>query len=161
MEKQVLDACCGARMFWFNKSYPLAVFSDQRRETHTLCDGRVFVVNPDTLSDFRAMPHPDESFHLVVFDPPHLRQAGGESWMSKKYGRLSKEWREDLSAGFTECWRVLHQGGTLIFKWNETQIKLRDVLTCFSERPLFGQTTTHNLKTHWMVFYKPVLEAGR
>lgn len=45
-------------------------------------------------------------------------------------------------------------GGTLIFKWNETQISLREVLSCFPQRPLLGHTTTTNLKTHWIVFYK-------
>lgn len=153
--KQILDPCCGAKMFWFERSYPLALFSDVRREDHTLCDGRTFTVSPDTIADFRSLPHSDESFNLIVFDPPHLDKVGDSSWMYKKYGRLGQDWRQDLSDGFNECWRVLRRGGTLIFKWNETQIKLRDVLACFSQRPLFGHTTTHNLKTHWMVFYKP------
>lgn len=157
MEKQVLDACCGAKMFWFDKQYPHALFCDIRDETHTLCDGRVFKVSPDSMIDFRHMPHPDEHFNLVVYDPPHLEIAGGKSWQAKKYGKLERaSWRDDLRAGFNECWRVLKPGGTLIFKWNETQIKLRDVLACFSQRPIFGHTTTHNLKTHWCVFYKPV-----
>lgn len=156
-EKQILDPACGAKMFWFDKACQLTLFCDQREEQHTLCDGRVFTVSPDMIADFRDMPHADESFNLVVFDPPHLENVGETAWMAKKYGRLEKDsWREDLSAGFSECWRVLRPGGTLIFKWNETQIKLRDVLSCFPQHPLFGHTTTQNLKTHWMVFYKPV-----
>lgn len=153
--KEILDPCCGSRMFWFDKADARALFGDIRDEGHTLCDGRKLEIRPDEVIDFRSMPYADESFHLVVFDPPHLRRAGPESWMAKKYGKLCPDtWREYLSAGFAECWRVLHRGGTLIFKWNETQISLRDVLACFPVRPLFGHTTTQNLKTHWMVFYK-------
>ena len=152
---EVLDPACGAKMFWFDKECPHALFSDMREEDAVLCDGRAFVVKPDILADFRSLPYPDSSFNLVVFDPPHLNRAGPQSWMAKKYGKLKKDtWRQDIAAGFDESWRVLRPGGTLIFKWNETQIKVQDVLACLSERPLFGQTTTQNLKTHWLVFYK-------
>ena len=43
--KQILDACCGSRMFWFNKEHPAAVFMDNRSFAKTLCDGRRFEVN--------------------------------------------------------------------------------------------------------------------
>jgi len=49
---------------------------------------------------------------------------------------------------------VLDLYGTLVFKWNETQVKIKEVLACFHIKPLFGHTTTQNLKTHWMVFFK-------
>lgn len=114
-----------------------------------------FEVNPDTVCDFRKLPFPDKSFFLICFDPPHLLQAGETSWIKKKYGSLNRlTWSEDLSKGFDECWRVLKPGGTLIFKWNETQISLREVLSCFSRRPVFGHTTTKRRDTHWMTFYK-------
>ncbi len=159
--KQILDPCCGSRMFYFQKEHQNVLFGDIRKEEHTLCDGRQLMVHPDIIADFRDMPFDDESFNLIVFDPPHLRWAGDSSWMKKKYGVLDKEtWTEDLRKGFDECWRVLSPGGTLIFKWNDAQIKIRRVLECFSQKPLFGHTTTKNLKTHWMVFYKP-LEEGR
>lgn len=39
METQlVLDACCGSRMFWFDRADSRAVFVDKRRETHSLPD---------------------------------------------------------------------------------------------------------------------------
>jgi hypothetical protein len=44
--------------------------------------------------------------------------------MAAKYGKLSESWREDISKGFAECFRVLYSDGVLVFKWNETQIKV-------------------------------------
>lgn len=153
--KQILDACCGGRMFHFQKENPEVLFADIREEVHTLCDGRTFVVSPDMVEDFRNMTFPDETFNLVIFDPPHLVRAGDDSWMKAKYGRLDREnWRQDITAGFAECWRVLKSGGTMIFKWNETQIKIGELRPCFPTPPVCGHTTTHNLKTHWIVFYK-------
>ena len=155
MIPQILDPCCGGRMFYFTKQDHRVLYSDIRCEKHILCDGREFCVSPDSIADFRVLPYRSEMFYLVVFDPPHLERCGPRSWNGKKYGRLDKcTWRDDLSTGFSECWRVLKPGGTLIFKWSEIQISLRQVLSCFPERPVFGHTTTANLKTHWMVFYK-------
>ena len=151
----ILDPCCGGKMFYFEKDSPHVLYGDIRREKHTLCDGRVYEVEPDLLMDFKALPFQNDVFSLVVFDPPHLSNTGPLSWQGKKYGTLDKrDWPEHLKHGFRECWRVLRPLGTLIFKWNETQIPLQRVLQCFSQKPIFGHTTTANLKTHWMVFFK-------
>ena len=150
-----LDACCGGRMMWYDKHDERALFCDRRIERHTLCDGRVFEVRPDTVADFRHLPFNDGVFSLVLFDPPHLLHCGPKSWLGKKYGRLNRNmWQADLTAGWTECWRVLRPLGTLIFKWNETQISVRKILSCFPVKPLFGHATTKNLRTHWMCFLK-------
>lgn len=154
MKLEVLDACCGSRMMYFNKEAPFVTYQDCRVEEDTLCDGRKLIVSPDILGDYTKMSFKDESFNLIIYDPPHLKVAGDNSWIKKKYGRLPKEWKKNLSEGFIECWRVLSKGGTLIFKWNETQIKIKEILGCFPVSPLFGHTTTQNLKTHWIVFYK-------
>lgn len=124
---------------------------DNRELETKLCDGRKLIVKPDIIADFRNMPFDDESFYLVVFDPPHILKAGEESWLAKKYGKLDDNWREDISKGFNECMRVLKTNGTLIFKWNEDQIALKEVLKCFAQNPLFGNKRS---KTHWLVFMK-------
>lgn len=150
--KPILDACCGSRMFWFNKKHPAAVFMDNRQLTDILCDDRTLEIKPDVVADFRAIPYPDNSFHLVVFDPPHLVRAGQSSWLAKKYGKLSPEtWKDDLRRGFGEAMRVLKPFGTLVFKWNEDQIKLKEILPLFSAAPLFGHRQN---KTHFLVFMK-------
>jgi ubiquinone/menaquinone biosynthesis C-methylase UbiE len=152
---KVLDTCCGSRMFWFNKTHKNVLYADIRNENHLLCDGRKIEINPDIIIDFRKMPFPDQTFNLVVFDPPHLDNLGENSWMFKKYGKLNKKsWEKDLKNGFMESWRVLKKNGTLIFKWNEDRIKINKIIKIFEKEPLFGHRTTKNLKTIWMTFFK-------
>ena len=148
---RILDACCGSKMFWFDKENEDVVFMDNRQLEDTLCDGRKLIVNPDILADFRDIPFKDNTFYLVVFDPPHLLRAGENSWLAKKYGVLQETWREDIGRGFRKCMRVLKPNGTLIFKWNEDQIKLKEILSVIEYKPLFGNKRS---KTHWLVFMK-------
>ncbi len=155
MNKPVLDVCCGSRMFWFDKKNPLAVFLDKRSESHTLCDGRSLEIKPDQIADFTNLPFDESAFQLVVFDPPHIIKIGASSWMAKKYGRLEGDWRSVIRLGFSECFRVLKTNGVLIFKWNEMDVKLKEVLELSSIPPLFGHTTGRQAKTIWVAFIKP------
>lgn len=153
--KPILDMCCGSRMFWMNKQDSRAVYLDARCESHVLCDGRKLEINPDMVGDFRHLPFPDGQFDQVIFDPPHLRRAGLKGWMRKKYGQLDKEnWREDISAGFREAFRVLRPHGTLVFKWNETQIPVSQVIELTDQKPTIWQRTGKGDKTHWILFLK-------
>lgn len=160
MDQPVLDAACGSRMFWFDRDDSRCVFMDSRAETHQLKDKsmaagvRNLVICPDVVGDFRDMPFASGQFKLVVFDPPHLKSAGPKSWLALKYGKLSDTWQEDISRGFVECFRVLAPGGTLIFKWNEDQIKVSEVLALTGEKPLFGNRCGKRSKSHWIVFIK-------
>lgn len=149
--KAILDVCCGSKMFWFDKNNENTIYMDNRELEDTLCDGRKLEIKPDIIADFRKIPFTDESFYLVVFDPPHLKQIGETSYMAKKYGRLTEDWPNDLKIGFKECMRVLKPNGVLIFKWNETQIKLKDILNIIEYKPLLGNRRD---KTHWLVFMK-------
>lgn len=149
-------------MFWFDQENPDVVFGDVRSVVSTMADrshgkadgSRVLRIEPDVLLDFTELPFPDASFDLVAFDPPHLVRAGPRSWMAAKYGKLSQDWREDLRAGFVECFRVLRPSGVLVFKWNETQVKVREVLELTPVQPLFGNTSGRRSGTHWYVFMK-------
>ena len=152
--KKILDACCGSRMFWFNRQHPDVLYIDNRRLDTTLCDGRSLKVEPDEIVDFRKMPYMDNTFKMVVFDPPHLRKLGKKSWMAQKYGVLSESWEEDIQKGFSECWRVLDKNGTLIFKWNTRDIKIKELIKVIEHEPLFGHTTKSGGETIWMCFMK-------
>lgn len=156
----ILDACCGSRMFWFDRANPNALFMDNRRERHALTDSssaggsRTLVIEPDVVADFTAMPFADATFALVIFDPPHLVRNGKTGWLAKKYGKLGADWREDLRRGFAECFRVLRPEGTLIFKWNENDVPVSQILALTPEKPLIGNRCGKNAKSHWIVFFK-------
>lgn len=167
--KLILDPCCGGRLFWDDRQNPAVVFGDIRSETIEVTDRshgnesgtRTLRIEPDTLIDFRDLPYSDGSFKLVVFDPPHLVRAGPRSWLAAKYGKLSENWRDDIRAGFCECMRVLDDHGVLVFKWNETQVKISEVLELAPQRPLFGHLSGRKGLTHWLVFMKTAAHAAQ
>lgn len=157
--KRILDACCGGRMFYFDKHDPRVLFQDIRSKEMTLCDGRKFSVSPDIQADFTSMPYPNDSFRMVVFDPPHLKYTGSkkeaENWQMQKYGYLPAHgWQDVIRKGFAECFRVLMQGGFLIFKWNETDIKVSEILKLTPYKPIFGHISGKRANTHWICFTK-------
>ncbi len=171
MEKTILDVACGGKMFYFNKNDPRVLFMDIRQVQTTLCDGRSFEVAPDMVGDFTNLPFQNETYNMVVFDPPHLLRNTGKSKMADmygslnekaqptgyqhiKYGALYADWRELITMGFNECFRVLKPNGVLIFKWNETDIKVSEILKLTPQIPLLGHKSGKASKTHWLVFVK-------
>lgn len=154
----ILDACCGGKMFYFDKNDSRVLFQDIREIETELCDGRHFEVKPDVIGDFTNMTFEDNSFSMVVFDPPHLKYTGSEKethgWQMTKYGNLGKDWKDTLSKGFKECFRVLKPGGFLIFKWNETDIKVKEILKLTTAKPIFGHISGKRANTHWICFMK-------
>lgn len=156
---EVLDACCGPRMMWFDSGDRRALFIDKRQEIHLLgapgISGRSpAVIEPDVVADFTHMPFPDDSFYVVVFDPPHIKasRAGKNGRFKKIYGVLPNDWQALLRVGFLECFRVLRPRGLLVFKWSEHCYPLKDVLDLTPHSPLFGHRTSKS--THWCVFMK-------
>lgn len=145
---------------WFNKSDPRAIFFDRREESLEIPPGAAWPngttlhVKPDVKGSFTAMPFPDESFALVVFDPPHMEKLGEDTNLGKFYGKLFGDWECDLAKGFEECFRVLKHNGVLIFKWCSIEIPLSRVIALAPCQPLFGHTTGNHARTHWMTFLK-------
>ena len=154
----ILDATCGARMMWFDKHNPLALFVDKREVPPRMVgkgrNARKFSVDPDMIADFTSLPFEADSFHLVVWDPPHLIRVGDEAYMAVKYGKLDEHWRDTLRLGFKECMRVLKPYGTLVFKWSEVQVQAAEVIEAIGAVPLFGHRSGAKANTHWMVFMK-------
>jgi ubiquinone/menaquinone biosynthesis C-methylase UbiE len=149
-DRNILDVAFGSGMFYFDRSDVVAM--DIRSIDEKLCDGRSLKIKPDIIADFKSIPFPNNTFYMVVFDPPHLKKAGDNSWLAKKYGMLNEAtWVNDIRQGFEEAMRVLKPNGTLIFKWNEEQISLKDVLEAIQYKPILGNKRS---KTHWLVFMK-------
>jgi SAM-dependent methyltransferase len=162
---QILDACCGGRMWWWDKSHPLALYMDKRRapkgsalafdveggERHA---SPGWSCEPDVIGDFRAMPFADEAFQMVVFDPPHNIRDEALGVNGLMYGALPRATeQDDLRMGFRECWRVLAPGGSLIVKWAGDIKRIRPH---FPAAPVVGTRSPRGLQTWWLVFYKPL-----
>jgi SAM-dependent methyltransferase len=157
-EKTVLDVCCGPKGMWFDKQDERALFLDRRFETHIdtyLCGTKTNIIAPDIIGDFTDIKQPDNSFWHVVFDPPHIeRPETNNGQLGKKYGLLNGDWREMLRKGFSECFRVLKPNGTLIFKWNETEFSVNEILKLTDKKPLYGHKSGKKMQTHWICFIK-------
>ncbi|MDY2656407.1 MAG: methyltransferase domain-containing protein [Candidatus Limiplasma sp.] len=156
-EKKILDVTCGSRSIWFNKENPAAIYCDKRNEELYGIwkdSKRTCIVNPDVICDFTSLPFKDNSFSLVVFDPPHLTVAKETGWLVKKYGKLDSNWPQMLHDGFRECMRVLKPDGVLIFKWSEHDIPATDVWKAIGEKPLFGHHSGKKSNTFWACFMK-------
>lgn len=155
--KPILDACCGGKMFWVDKKDKRILSMDIRvNPPEKLSNGSLFAVTPDIVADFRDIPFPDSSFSMVIFDPPHLR-CGRRSFLFKKYGTLEKDWKDTLTKGFSECFRVLKPNGTLIFKWSDNFKKLSEILELTEEKPVITHKTKSNSGTaftYFVVFLK-------
>lgn len=157
--KQVLDVCCGCKMMWFDKEDNRAIFADKREGSldvsHCTSNPGKKIINPNVIHDFRNMNFENESFWHIVFDPPHVKNISLKSVTGFSYGSLDKDtWKDDLKKGFAECFRVLKPNGTLIFKWNEIQIPLKEVLSLTEYKPLYGHRSGKSAKTHWVAFIK-------
>jgi hypothetical protein len=95
-----LDSTGGDGGFW-DGSQPVdvtALYVDPRRS-----DGAV--------GDFRQLEYDDESFDVVLFDPPHLEDGGTRSIMAEKFGTYSSDDLPDvIRTGTCEAWRVARLG---------------------------------------------------
>ena len=67
---------------------------------------------------------------------------------------LFRSWQTDIAQGFSECFRVLKTNGTLIFKWNEVSIPLKEILCLADQKPVLGHPSGKRMGTHWVLFIK-------
>lgn len=160
--KKILDMTCGSRTIWFNKHHPDAVYVDKRWLDEEGIFGKSCTslhhihVHPDVQCDFTDLPFEDDTFNLVVFDPPHLIKAKETAWLVKKYGKLEEGWQDMLHDGFREGMRVLQPDGVMVFKWAESHIPAQDVWKAIGRKPLFGHHSGKKSGTFWGIFMKGV-----
>jgi tRNA G10 N-methylase Trm11 len=158
---KILDAGCSIRSFWFDKNDDRAVFLDNRNETIIRKDTsnkkgyRELSIKPNAQADFSNLPISSDTFSLVVFDPPHkIREKANGGFLVQHYGMLNGDWKKMIKNGFKECFRVLKPGGVLIFKWAETEVTVKDILSLTDQRPVIGHKSGKRMGTHWLTFMK-------
>lgn len=161
--KKILDVTCGSRTIWFNKTHPATIYCDKRCEAlYGIWKSgggnseRSCIVDPDIRADFTDLPFENNTFSLVVFDPPHLKYVGDNAWLAKKYGKVEDNWPQIIHDGFQECMRVLKPDGVLIFKWSEYDIPAAEVWKAIGQKPLFGHHSGKQSKTFWGCYMKGV-----
>ena len=157
--ERILDVTCGDRTIWFQKHEPHTIYCDVRREEWEGVFGKTqkrrhLVIDPDIQCSFTDLPFDDDSFNLVVFDPPHVKNLSDKSWTKKAYGSLYDGWEQMIHDGFRECMRVLKVGGTLDFKWSDISVSTREIINVIGQEPLFGHRSGKKMNTHWMCFMK-------
>lgn len=147
-KKFILDACCGPKAMWLRKNHPNVLYIDKRSDQ---------ICHPDLVMDFRDLKFEDESFYLVVFDPPHIKRLKPLGTITKRFGVLHPEtWQGDIKKAFKECFRVLKPYGTLMFKWSDCDIKVENILHLFPCDPLFFNRfdKKSGTITYWFCFMK-------
>ena len=149
MKMKILDATCGKRMMWFDKTYKDAIYIDIRKE-----------VKPQIIADDKKLPFKDNIFDLIIFDPPHVSTSPNSN-MGRDFGGFkTREIKELVKNASKEFFRVLKDDGFLLFKWNTHDIKLEKVLDLMKPyfKPLFGQRvairTKHASRTYWVCLIK-------
>lgn len=67
----------------------------------------------------------------------------------------SKTYNKDVRKTCVEAvFDEFAEHGVLIFKWNETQIPVSQILKLTTCKPLFGNKQPNRTGTHWIVFMK-------
>lgn len=167
---KILDATAGYKGIWYQKNHPFVTFMDIRSgsfNTKTINmpfkSSRKFKIEPDVVSEWKDAPFPDNSFDMIIFDPPHLiwKHNKKPSSMDKAYGYFTIDtWRNEMKQGIDKLFKILKPEGIFILKWCEVGASIDDVLKLFPYKPLFGSNTKSKGHTanYWIVFLKYRME---
>ena len=160
---KILDATCGAKQMWFQKNHPLVTYLDKRNGKYIHWDKknaerRVININPDVVGDFTNLDFEDNIFDMVLFDPPHIiAKKETNARVVNRYGILNKDnWKQTLSKGISELFRVLKPEGVFVLKWCENTISVDEIIKLSPYPPLFGSNTKSKGHTanFWILFIK-------
>ncbi len=56
---------------------------------------------------------------------------------------------------------ILKTDGVLVFKWNEDEVSVKEILKLTPVKPLFGSRYGRHYKSHWIVFMKSSVGCNR
>ena len=134
---------------WIQKKYPDTIYFDLRPE-----------VKPDVIGDIRHAPFADETFDLIIFDPP-FRSSGVNTKWKDIYGIFdTADILNLIIEGLPEMKRILKKDGILNMKWSPHSISLKRVLALIPAglTVLLGQQTAfrtkHASSTYWFTIIK-------
>jgi len=156
----ILDATAGNRHIW-TKKYPRGVvFLDIEPNLR---------ISPDVIGDFTNMTmFEDESFNLVIFDPPFAKCGDMHNRPDEKYGSYwgsidsTFHFLRLVNGGLKEIYRVLRPNGFMYLKFNDIHFSLEKLLlilkTHFNELIRTSRKSQsgkgNESATYWILFQK-------
>ena len=161
----VFDAFCSNGSTWIDKEWfnSFTVVKNDIRNGEFLIGGRQkIIIEPNTsINMFEFVEEIDikyikscsftNEFDLIYLDPPHSLKTTGI--MNEKYTHLPNDWMKTISNMFANTDRLANQKTTIILKWNENEIPIKEILNIAKSNniyPLFGSKV--RTKTYWIVF---------
>jgi len=115
-DSQIADVTYGRGVFW-------------RKCPHLQVDGSDIVTRPDAAYDFRDLPYADESYDIVVLDPPYIHSPGNHT-TDHRYqnaattkGMLHRDIRELYRDGMREAMRVVRSDGGQVWVKCKDQVQ--------------------------------------
>ena len=138
----ILDATAANRKFWLKKQDKRILWIDIQTDLD---------IAPDMVLDCTNTGFPNQSFHTIIFDPPHWwgDETGGNFYTCRnekerskfieKYGpggysyygtdvyKTKRELLKFLHKAQLELYRILWDNGVLWFNWSEVKIPLNNV----------------------------------
>lgn len=155
---KILDATCGSKGIWYQKNHPYVTFMDKRKgyffyQYPNSPKKKEYHIEPDVVSEWKDAPWTNNTFDMIIFDPPHIIKNSEKGILSTKYTQLKPDtWRNDLRIGFKKLFDILKPDGIFILKWSECSAKKEEIFKLIPYRPLFGSRTGTN--NHWICFIK-------
>lgn len=124
----VLDCTHNKGVIWRGVSKPHRLIrSDRCNYAPSEWEMPPFSIHQDTICDFMQMPYAEQTFDMIVFDPPHLPTVAASANSSNKYrerygvtnnglGREGENVSGMFAPAIAEFSRVLKQGGIFATK---------------------------------------------
>ncbi len=154
--KPVLDATAGNRHMWGKNKYPDGVvFLDKEPNLR---------IPADVIATWDNIPYPDDYFHCIIFDPPHIfnlssmynqdpqAMPNGAKKIPGWYGAFASK-REAVYQIYGAQKEFARLAPRMCFKWNEVSMNLQSVLSlfvCWDIQFIVPAKALRSTKTFWV-----------